>query len=54
MQTDVDPDVQRIIDQAAPGIQEVMTAYEQFEGAYFAAAQTTQSTIVAGYNSTQF
>jgi hypothetical protein len=35
----VDPQVQRIIDAAAPGVLDVVAAYERFESAYMVAAR---------------
>jgi hypothetical protein len=41
-----DPDIQRIIDAAQPGILDVLAAYERFESPYMAAARVRQENVV--------
>jgi hypothetical protein len=48
---DVDPEVQRIIDLAAPGVLDVLAAYEQFESPYMLAAHVHQAVITSGTSS---
>lgn len=48
---DVDPEVQRIIDAAQPGVLDVLAAYEQFESPYMVAAHVQQAVITSGSSS---
>ena len=47
----VDPEVQRIIDAAEPGVLDVLAAYERFEPSYMVAAHVHQSVITSGTTS---
>jgi hypothetical protein len=49
--SDLDPEIQRIIDAAEPGVLDVIKAYEGYEASYMASAHAHQTTvIVAGSN----
>jgi hypothetical protein len=49
--TSLDPEIQRIIDSAEPGVLDVIRAYENYEASYMASAHVPEpNTIVAAAN----
>lgn len=49
--TGLDPEIQRIIDSAEPGVLDVIRAYEIYEASYMASAHVPEpNTIVAAAN----